>query len=47
MKKIINVFGKKSLFALSLLALFVGTTSASAATFFLTQQIKCPEELLK
>lgn len=47
MKKIVKFFRKQSLSILALFALFIGTTSASAATMVLTQQIKCPEELLK
>jgi cyclic lactone autoinducer peptide len=47
MKKIVNLIRKHSLSMLALFALFVGTTSASAATMVLFQQVKCPEELLK
>jgi len=47
MKKIAGIISKKTLTMLSLIALFVGTTSASAATLWFFQQVKCPEELLK
>ena len=47
MKKIVKLFQKQSLSILALFALFIGTTSASAATMWLSQQAKCPEELLK
>ncbi|MCQ1530399.1 cyclic lactone autoinducer peptide [Lutispora saccharofermentans] len=47
MKKIVKFFNKRSLSILALFALFVGTTSASVATMVLSQQPKCPEELLK
>ncbi|SHI69205.1 AgrD family cyclic lactone autoinducer peptide [Lutispora thermophila] len=47
MKKIVSLVRSKSLSILALFALFVGTTSASATTLILSQQVKCPEELLK
>mgnify|MGYP003938620947 CR=1 FL=1 len=47
MKKIVSLIRKQSLSILALFALFVGTSSASAATMLLSQQVKCPEELLK
>jgi len=47
MKKIVSLIRKQSLSMLALLALFVGTTSASAATMAYFEQVKCPEELLK
>ncbi|MEA4962249.1 AgrD family cyclic lactone autoinducer peptide [Lutispora sp.] len=47
MKKIVKFFNRQSLSILALFALFVGTTSVSVATAWLSQQAKCPEELLK
>jgi len=38
---------KYSLSILSVLGLFVGSMAATTQTFFWTQQVKCPKELLK
>ncbi|WP_129599699.1 cyclic lactone autoinducer peptide [Anaerophilus nitritogenes] len=47
MKKVMEFVQKNCLHVLSLCALFVGATAASAATLWYSHQVKCPEELLK
>ncbi|WP_110942979.1 cyclic lactone autoinducer peptide [Inediibacterium massiliense] len=47
MKKVVKFVEKNSLHLLSMCALFVGATAASAATMWYSHQVKCPEELLK
>jgi cyclic lactone autoinducer peptide len=47
MKKIINFVKTNSLTILGALAMIVGLSSASAATFWGTNQPECPRELLK